>query len=406
MLTAEDLARYETAARVPVRVAYRGRQVLTNPPPSAVACCSPTRSGCSSAPTGAAGGCGSSRRWSARRRERTGEFTDGLDDPGFLDAFMALPARLDHAHLGARRRRDGLLGDVHQRRGLGPRRARHRRAPQQHDGRAGPLAVRVLHPPAGPPAAVDDGADARAARRRRASWRSAPRAPTASARRSCRWSWASIDRGLDVAAAVQAPRVHFEDGIVYAEPAIDVSALEAAGRTVARFRDLNLFFGGCQAVPRDPAGRLAGAGDPRRGGAVVTAYGRRATAHDELGRERDIGGGAAVERLEQHRPAAGPCRRAARMVVRARRGGGRGVVVADDRQLARHVEAGALARSSAPNASSSDIARRAVGGGSSASSTRAARPQRARVGGPRSPAPRPSRPRRLRVPSRRSRVTR
>ena len=38
------------------------------------------------------------------------------------------------------------------------------------------------------------------------------------------------------------------------------------------FRQLNLFFGGCQAVERDPeTGALDGAGDPRRGGAVVVA---------------------------------------------------------------------------------------------------------------------------------------
>ena len=41
---------------------------------------------------------------------------------------------------------------------------------------------------------------------------------------------------------------------------------------MARFRERNLFFGGCQAVGRDPAtGALAGGGDPRRGGAVVMA---------------------------------------------------------------------------------------------------------------------------------------
>src|SRR5213078_2246312 len=33
VLTAEDLARYEAVARDPVRVSYRGRDVLTNPPP-------------------------------------------------------------------------------------------------------------------------------------------------------------------------------------------------------------------------------------------------------------------------------------------------------------------------------------------------------------------------------------
>ena len=47
---------------------------------------------------------------------------------------------------------------------------------------------------------------------------------------------------------------------------------EAAGRTVARFRDRNLFFGGCQAVERDGVtGALSGGCDPRRGGAVVIA---------------------------------------------------------------------------------------------------------------------------------------
>ena len=73
-------------------------------------------------------------------------------------------------------------------------------------------------------------------------------------------------------AAVDAPRLHLEDGVVYAEPGVDVAALRAAGRTVAPFRDLNLFFGGVQAVLRDGAtGTLSGAGDPRRGGAAVRA---------------------------------------------------------------------------------------------------------------------------------------
>jgi gamma-glutamyltranspeptidase/glutathione hydrolase len=81
-----------------------------------------------------------------------------------------------------------------------------------------------------------------------------------------------VDRGLDVPAAVDAPRLHFEDGVVYAEPGVDAEALRAAGRTVAPFRDRNLFFGGVQAVLRDAAtGALSGAGDPRRGGAAVPA---------------------------------------------------------------------------------------------------------------------------------------
>ncbi len=81
-----------------------------------------------------------------------------------------------------------------------------------------------------------------------------------------------IDRGMDAAAAVDAPRLHFEDDIVYAEPGIDGAALQASGRTLSWFRHPNLFFGGCQAVERDPeTGSLNGGGDPRRGGAVVVA---------------------------------------------------------------------------------------------------------------------------------------
>ncbi|HEX2393576.1 MAG TPA: gamma-glutamyltransferase [Solirubrobacterales bacterium] len=84
-----------------------------------------------------------------------------------------------------------------------------------------------------------------------------------------------VEEGLPVAAAVEAPRLHFEQGVVQAEPGIDEAALarmEAAGRAVARRPAPNLFFGGVQAVARDPrTGELSGGGDPRRGGAVAYA---------------------------------------------------------------------------------------------------------------------------------------
>ena len=80
----------------------------------------------------------------------------------------------------------GVLGDVVQRRGVGPRGRRHGPAPQQHDGRAGPVAARVLHAPAGAAAAVDDVADDRPPRRRGVDRAGLGRAPTGSAARSCR----------------------------------------------------------------------------------------------------------------------------------------------------------------------------------------------------------------------------
>jgi gamma-glutamyltranspeptidase/glutathione hydrolase len=84
-----------------------------------------------------------------------------------------------------------------------------------------------------------------------------------------------IDEGLGPGEAIAAPRAHYEAGVLQAEPGSDEAALqriEAAGTEVVRWQRLNLFFGGVQAVTRDPAsGRLDGGGDPRRGGAAAFA---------------------------------------------------------------------------------------------------------------------------------------
>jgi gamma-glutamyltranspeptidase / glutathione hydrolase len=75
--------------------------------------------------------------------------------------------------------------------------------------------------------------------------------------------------------AVSAPRVHFEAGAVQAEPGVDEAALrrlEELGYEVVRWRQKDWFFGGVHAVARDPeTGAIGGAGDPRRGGAVALA---------------------------------------------------------------------------------------------------------------------------------------
>ena len=81
--------------------------------------------------------------------------------------------------------------------------------------------------------------------------------------------------GMPPGEAIAAPRVHFESGLLQAEPGADGDALrriEATGVEVVRWNHLNLFFGGVQAVTRDPeSGRLDGGGDPRRGGAAAAA---------------------------------------------------------------------------------------------------------------------------------------
>ena len=186
-LTRADLAAYATVPREPVRVRYHGREVLTNPPPSAGGMLIAYALALLERGAGAARRApSSSTAMEAAQAERTPAFLEGLGRARLPGGVHGLAARLDDARLGARRRRLGVRGHDDQRRGLGDRRPRHRHPRQQHDGRAGPLARGLVHAPARAPAAVDDGADRRARRRlARARARLAP-ARTGSAPRSCR----------------------------------------------------------------------------------------------------------------------------------------------------------------------------------------------------------------------------
>jgi len=82
-----------------------------------------------------------------------------------------------------------------------------------------------------------------------------------------------VDHGFGVEKAVRAGRLHYEAGVLHAEPGFRQEALdelERRGYQVVRWKGLNLFFGGAQAARRDPdTGELSGAGDPRRGGTAV-----------------------------------------------------------------------------------------------------------------------------------------
>src|SRR6266508_3284153 len=80
-----------------------------------------------------------------------------------------------------------------------------------------------------------------------------------------------VQHGLGVRAAIERPRIHLEGEHLHCEGGHDdaeLDKLEARGWNVTRWRRRNLFFGGAAAVTLED-GRLAAAGDPRRGGAGV-----------------------------------------------------------------------------------------------------------------------------------------
>jgi gamma-glutamyltranspeptidase/glutathione hydrolase len=75
-----------------------------------------------------------------------------------------------------------------------------------------------------------------------------------------------IDHGTDLEAAVLAPRIHWDEDHLEAEPGLDAAVLAAleADRPVNVWPEPSMYFGGVHAV----APGRSGAGDPRRGGAV------------------------------------------------------------------------------------------------------------------------------------------
>jgi len=269
LLTPADLAAYETLLRTPVRASYRGREVLTNPPPSAGGTLLALALGLLDRAPSPPSLDALVAAMDATQRERGEEFLAGLDEPGFAERLLA--SRLGSTTHVAAIDGAGGAGSVTCSNGEGagivvPGTGIHlNNMLGEHD--LNPLGFHMF--PAGrrmpsmmaPTAVLRDGVpelvlgSAGSNRIRSAILQTIV---------------AVLDRGLRADEAVRAPRIHFEDGVVYAEPGIDVAALEAAGHAVAPFRALNLFFGGAQAVERDPrSGALSGGGDPRRGGAAV-----------------------------------------------------------------------------------------------------------------------------------------
>ena len=279
-----DLAAYEAVERKPIRAPFRGAEVLTNPPPSSggilIAYCLGLleRLGESSGPEQLVAAMGAANDAAARSSPRRST-TEGMES-GFLDPVGLDPAAADllgsTTHISVLDG-DGMCASVTCSNGSGSGVL----VPGTGVILNNMLGEEDLNPlgfhriAAGPPGALDDGADRGPARRRDRARASAAPAPTGSARRSCRrWSGRS-SRGCRSRRAVEAPRLHFEQGIVQAEPGIDEAALarlEARGIPVARRpRDQPLLRRRPGRRPRSPQRRLSGGGDPRRGGAVAYA---------------------------------------------------------------------------------------------------------------------------------------
>jgi gamma-glutamyltranspeptidase/glutathione hydrolase len=79
-----------------------------------------------------------------------------------------------------------------------------------------------------------------------------------------------LDRDLPVEAAVAAPRLHWDRHLLHVEPGLPSEVLTELGRhwPVHGWDRCDLYFGGAHAVTRTSDGTVSAAGDSRRGGAV------------------------------------------------------------------------------------------------------------------------------------------
>jgi gamma-glutamyltranspeptidase/glutathione hydrolase len=255
LLTKQDLQAYRVATRTPVTVAYRGREIITNPPPSAGGI---LIAGALEELDAEPGPPSTSRRVAAlehAQRRRTPEFLEQLGSTTHIavidqDGWACSVTSSNGEGSGLVVAGTGVhLNNMMGEQDLSPlgffKHPPGRRLPSMMS----PTVVRR-----GGQVSIALGS-AGSNRIRSAILQVISRI---------------VDEHLAPQAAVDAPRVHWEDGVVYCEPGIDADTLEAEGRTVARFRAPNLFFGGAQCVTRSRDGHLDGGGDPRRGGVSVT----------------------------------------------------------------------------------------------------------------------------------------
>lgn len=292
-ITPEALSRYRAIERQPLSVAYRDRTVLTNPPPSAggtLLAYSLALLDRQPSPPSLAAVIGAME---AAQAERTPEFLEGLAEEGFLERFLS--RTLASADPGA-----DAGGGVDEHAGPGPPSLGSTTHISVLDARGQACSVTCtngegsgvvvpgtgihLNNVMGEEDLSPLGFHRHPAGRRMPSMM----APSIVLRdgdvelvlgsagsnriRSALLQTivGVVDHALDARQAVRAPRTHFEDGIVYHEPGIELAGVLGAEREIVAFHAPNLFFGGVQAVQRRD-GQLIGAGDPRRGGVAVSA---------------------------------------------------------------------------------------------------------------------------------------
>jgi gamma-glutamyltranspeptidase / glutathione hydrolase len=270
-ITGEALAAYRARLRAPVRVGYRDREVLTNPPPSAGGTLLAYALGLLDRSPGPPTLGEIVTAMEAAQGERTAEFVDGLGEEGFLERFLSsrLGATTHISVLDGEGRACGVTctnGEgsgvvvpgtgIHVNNIMGEQDLNPLGFHRHPAGRRMPSMMAPTVVLGGATGEVELVLGSAGSNRIRSAL--------------LQTIVGVVDHGMSAAEAVGAPRVHYEQGAVYAEPGIPLQALAAPGRELVAFHALNLFFGGVQAVQRRD-GELLGAGDPRRGGVAVRA---------------------------------------------------------------------------------------------------------------------------------------
>jgi gamma-glutamyltranspeptidase/glutathione hydrolase len=263
----EDLADYQAIEREPLTIAYRDREILTNPPPSAggtLLAYSLALLDRAPAPPSLRSVVQAMR---AAQSERTPEFVEGLVQEGFLERFLA--SRLGSTTHISVIDAHGCACSATCTNGEGsgvvvPGTGMHLNNVMGEED-LNPLGFH-LHPAGrrmpsmmAPSVVMRDGevelvlGSAGSNRIRSALLQTII---------------GVVDHSMPVRDAVEAPRVHFENGTAFAEPGIDLHELDGDLEIVS-FGTRNLFFGGVQAALRRGT-QISGAGDPRRGGVAIS----------------------------------------------------------------------------------------------------------------------------------------